>query len=40
MTSNMKPARREGREFSEKFQMEAVRMVAKRRAAGETLTQV
>ena len=40
MTSNKKPARRERREFSEEFKAEAVRMVAERRAAGATLTQV
>ena len=40
MTSNKKPARRERRAFSEEFKAEAVRMVAERRAAGATLTQV
>ena len=40
MTSNKKPARRERREFSEECKTEAVRMVAERRAAGATLTQV
>ena len=40
MISNKKPARRERREFSEECKADAVRMVAKRRAAGATLTHV
>jgi transposase len=40
MRSNRKVGRRERREFSAEFKAEAVRLVAERRAAGETLAQV
>jgi transposase len=40
MKSNRKVGRRERREFSAEFKAEAVRLVAERRAAGETLAQV
>jgi transposase len=40
MKSNRKSVRRERREFSAEFKAEAVRMVAERRAAGVTLSQV
>ena len=40
MKSNRKPERRERRDFSAEFKAEAVRLVAERRAAGATLTQV
>jgi len=40
MKSNKKTGRRERREFSAEFKAEAVRLVAERRAAGATLTQV
>jgi transposase len=40
MKSNRKAGRRERRAFSAEFKAEAVRLVAERRAAGATLTQV
>lgn len=40
MGSNRKTARRERRAFSAEFKAEAVRLVAERRAAGATLSQV
>ncbi len=40
MKSNRKGVRRERREFSAEFKAEAVRLVAERRAAGETIVQI